>query len=237
MEHVLCILFSGADPTDKCGFHYSPLQMAAEQGALTALKTAFEYLPAHRKKDKGVLDSILLAVFQSSCYECITGVGNLCQRCLGGDSPHPPNVTWTGVLDFLMDLNYKPSKKYLESMREFTGKRRLFAYYVCKLRGEEPQEPAEGPGLGRRPLSLMQPSSLSDFLSAFGQFGELPYGVQKQLQSPKAILPKSATCENCKGRERKMMVCGQCRQAYYCSRECQKKDWKQHKKSCAPRRE
>ena len=212
--------------------------MAAEQGALTALKTAFEYLPAHRKKDKGVLDSILLAVFQSSCYECITGVGNLCQRCLGGDSPHPPNVTWTGVLDFLMDLNYKPSKKYLESMREFTGKRRLFAYYVCKLRGEEPQEPAEGPAcLGRRPLSLMQPSSLSDFLSAFGQFGELPYGVQKQLQSPKAILPKSATCENCKGRERKMMVCGQCRQAYYCSRECQKKDWKQHKKSCAPRRE
>lgn len=233
---TLCC-FSGADPADKCGLHYSPLQMAAEQGALTALKTAFDCLPAHRKKDQGVLDSILLAVFQSSCYECVTGLGNLCQRCLGGDSPHPPNATWTGVLDFLTDLNYKPSKKYLESMQEFPKKRKLFAYYNCKLRGEEPQEPAEGPGLGRRALSLMQPSRLSEFLSALGQFEELPYGMQKQLQSSKVIIPKSATCETCKGREKKMMVCGQCRQAYYCSRECQKKDWKQHKKSCALRKE
>lgn len=201
------------------------------------MKTAFECLPAQRKKDQAVLDSILLAVFQSSCYECVTGLGNPCQRCLGGDSAHLPNATWTGVLDFLTDLNYRPSKRYLESMQEFPGKRKLFAYYVCKLRGEEPQEAAEGPSLGRQPLSLMQPSSLSNFLSALGEFGDLPYGIQKQLQSQKAILPKSATCENCKGREKKMMVCGQCRQAYYCSRECQKKDWKQHKKSCAPRRE
>lgn len=234
------VAFSGADPTDKCGIHYSPLQMAAEQGAITAFKTAFECLPAHRKKDQGVLDSILLAVFQSSCYECVTGLGDLCQRCLGGDTAHPTDATWTGVLDFLTELNYKPSKKYLESMKEFPGKRKLFAYYSSKLRGEEPSVIAEGPGLGRRPLSLMQPSSLSDVLSALGQFGDLSYNssaLQKQLQSTKAILPKSATCGNCKEREKKMMVCGQCRQVYYCSRECQKKNWKEHKKSCSPRRE
>lgn len=226
----LFIAFSGADPTDKCGLHYSPLQMAAEQGALTAFKAAFECLPAHLKKDRRVLDSILLAVFQSSCYECVTGLGDLCQRCLGDNEPHPSNATWTGVLDFLTDLDYKPSKEYLESMQEFSGKKKLFAYYVAKLQGEEPLEPAEGPGFGRR---LMQPSILSEFLSVFSQFGELPRGLQKQLPSPKVIIPKSARCENCKGREKKMMVCGRCRKACYCSRECQKRDWKQHKKSCA----
>src|ERR1043165_7878559 len=26
--------------------------------------------------------------------------------------------------------------------------------------------------------------------------------------------------------------CGKCHQTYYCSKECQKKDWKEHKKSC-----
>lgn len=112
-----------------------------------------------------------------------------------------------------------------------------FLFITTASCGEEPQEPAEGPGLGRRALSLMQPSRLSEFLSALGQFEELPYGMQKQLQSSKVIIPKSATCETCKGREKKMMVCGQCHQAYYCSRECQKKDWKQHKKSCALRKE
>ena len=211
--------------------------MAAEQGALRSLKTAFDCLPAHRKKDQRVLDSILQAVFQSSCYECVTGLGDLCQRCLGGDGPHPSDATWTGVLDFLTDLSYRPSKKYLGSMREFPNKEKLFAYYVCKLRGEEPQESPEGPRLGRRPLSLMQPFSLCNFLSVLGQFADLPNEIQQQLHTSKATLPKSATCENCKEREKKMMVCGQCRQAYYCSRECQKKDWKQHKKSCALRKE
>ena len=30
----------------------------------------------------------------------------------------------------------------------------------------------------------------------------------------------------------KMLYCAQCRQANYCSRECQKSDWKRHKKWC-----
>ena len=237
---VSCVAFSGGDPTDKCGLHYSPLQMAAEQGAITAFKAAFECLPNHRKKDQDVLDSILLAVVQTSCYECVTGLGDLCQLCTDDDEPHPPDATWSGILDYLTALNYKPSKKYLEKMKEFPGKRKLLAYYRSKLRGEEPTVTAEGPGLGRKPLSLMQPSSLSNFLSALGQFGDVPHRnseLQNHQQSSKAILPKSATCENCKGREKKMMVCGQCRQAYYCSRECQKKNWKEHKKICSPRRE
>ena len=205
--------------------------MAAEQGALTALKTAFECLPADLKTDHNILDSVLLAVFQSSCYECVTGLGSLCQRCMGGDSPHPSNATWTGVLDFLTDLGYKPYKKYLESMSEFLRKEKLFAYYNAKLRGEVPLEPAEGPGFIPRSLSLRQQTNMSQLLAAMGR------NTKKELPCPKIVIPKSAKCSNCKGREQKMMACGQCKQAFYCSKECQKKDWKQHKKSCAPRKE
>ena len=234
------VTFPGADPTDSCGFHYSPLQMAAEQGVMRALKAAFECLPVHRKTDQDVLDSIL-AVFQSSCYECVTGTGGSCQRCRGGDEVHPAGVTWTGVLDFLTKLSYRPSEEYLECLKEFRGKERLVAYYVSKLRGEEPRDPAEGRGVSRRPLSLIPSLDLSNSRSGEGHFGELSGGGQLSSKKPskgsKPTIPKSALCGNCKGREKKMKVCGQCRRTSYCSRDCQRKDWKVHKKSCTPKQE
>jgi hypothetical protein len=30
-----------------------------------------------------------------------------------------------------------------------------------------------------------------------------------------------------------LLICGRCRRIKYCSRECQREDWKEHKKWCA----
>jgi hypothetical protein len=44
-------------------------------------------------------------------------------------------------------------------------------------------------------------------------------------------------CRACGKSEGKMKLCSSCRIAYYCSHECQKKDWKAgHKKTCAGRK-
>ena len=34
------------------------------------------------------------------------------------------------------------------------------------------------------------------------------------------------------GPQKSLMVCSNCKKAYYCSRECQREDWKSHKHYC-----
>lgn len=41
-------------------------------------------------------------------------------------------------------------------------------------------------------------------------------------------------CRHCSKRGKGYAACARCLTAHYCSRECQKKDWKKHKKSCSP---
>mmetsp|Transcript_38477 Transcript_38477/g.93087 ORF Transcript_38477/g.93087 Transcript_38477/m.93087 type:complete len:170 (+) Transcript_38477:813-1322(+) len=43
-------------------------------------------------------------------------------------------------------------------------------------------------------------------------------------------------CQHCKKQDslEKLMYCGRCQTTNYCSRECQKADWRKHKKTCVP---
>lgn len=41
-------------------------------------------------------------------------------------------------------------------------------------------------------------------------------------------------CHTCKIKQDYMPTCGFCRALFYCSRECQKKDWEKHKLICNP---
>lgn len=41
-----------------------------------------------------------------------------------------------------------------------------------------------------------------------------------------------AICTTCGKNQKKMDKCSRCRDVYYCSKECQKSDWKSHKITC-----
>jgi hypothetical protein len=42
----------------------------------------------------------------------------------------------------------------------------------------------------------------------------------------------SKTCRSCGVAPEKLMACSSCKKVRYCSRECQKADWKRHKEEC-----
>lgn len=61
---------------------------------------------------------------------------------------------------------------------------------------------------------------------------------QEERQERREKKAKQVTCDTCKKRSAytKMKKCSRCRNATYCSVECQKQDWNRHKAECQKRR-
>lgn len=78
------------------------------------------------------------------------------------------------------------------------------------------------------------PTSVIDMSSAFG-----PSPRRQKPGNDESIETSSAPaqCANCKKPQKELSKplkrCAKCQTQSYCSRECQKADWKSHKKSCA----
>uniref|UniRef100_A0A7M5XIV9 MYND-type domain-containing protein n=1 Tax=Clytia hemisphaerica TaxID=252671 RepID=A0A7M5XIV9_9CNID len=45
-------------------------------------------------------------------------------------------------------------------------------------------------------------------------------------------IQREIECAFCKSNTRKLRACNSCKKSYYCDQECQKNDWKTHKKDC-----
>lgn len=67
--------------------------------------------------------------------------------------------------------------------------------------------------------------------------------MERQLEAAISILPDDfaedveTSCNACgftPSLDYSFQRCARCKEAYYCSRECQKEDWKSHKKICTP---
>ena len=62
---------------------------------------------------------------------------------------------------------------------------------------------------------------------------------EKLLDIPQRNQPKFSyvsrikmKCRTCLGMPTELLRCSACKKTYYCSKECQKKDWKKHKPRC-----
>lgn len=56
--------------------------------------------------------------------------------------------------------------------------------------------------------------------------------VQQKNSSPKVSAPGMYKCLGCSELKEKKLSCARCKKIVYCSRECQKIDWKRHKPEC-----
>ena len=57
-------------------------------------------------------------------------------------------------------------------------------------------------------------------------------GLKPDMHLP--VVQSLGMCKTCLKENVTLMTCGRCKSVFYCSKDCQKKDWKTHKAVCAP---
>ncbi|EPT04356.1 hypothetical protein FOMPIDRAFT_1084290, partial [Fomitopsis schrenkii] len=63
--------------------------------------------------------------------------------------------------------------------------------------------------------------------------GDLPRARQiRRVGSPNNMLCANEKCELFQIKRSILLQCGGCKSIYYCGQDCQKRDWKRHKKYC-----
>lgn len=91
---------------------------------------------------------------------------------------------------------------------------------------------SEGP---LKPLSPRSPTQVS--LAAFAFFTVPDNLTDSQAESTPMSPSPTKKCASCNtlatDPEKALKPCAKCQSVHYCSRDCQKKDWKLHKKMCA----
>lgn len=95
------------------------------------------------------------------------------------------------------------------------------------------QEPLEFDAT-QKPISSLSPTNLLISLPFFLIFLPPLLSLSKQIHSFFSFRRKMGEqqCEVC--RKPAKQFCSSCREVFYCSRDCQKQDWKTHKAKCKP---
>lgn len=97
-----------------------PIMMAAEQGNWEELDECLNLLRTGNSED--LHKSILYVITSSSCIECVGG-GAKCGRCANGDKKHGPNVSYTKMVDIIVERGCRLDEIELEGVKSGIGKR------------------------------------------------------------------------------------------------------------------
>lgn len=128
--------------------------------------------------------------------------------------------TFKSVIEQIGDyqvLVYEDGKTLLD--HAFTAHNPEFIHYLL-TRAKDPQ--AE---ISRFPFVFTNPTS-----PVFKYFFDLAYGLQNISANPTQNKESQAICQACSKAATER--CSSCKKIYYCSADCQKADWKNHKLVC-----
>ena len=106
---------------------------------------------------------------------------------------------------------------------------------VCIVVGNAHSEPLAKNLIALGYTLLKKDSQVSfayPLLHSFNIRGKFATTLAKE-ELPSFLECLSKTCWSCSTRPEKLLVCSRCKKAQYCNAECQKKDWKKHKKNCS----
>ena len=199
--------------------HESPIAMAANQGNWRGIKYVFENRPeVFPSQDAKESAASLLAetLCSSSVPFCLLG-GEKCTRCIQDHRRHPPTCDFNKGVDVLIANGL--SSDFRPSMPDHP----VSKYLLAKLK-EKKKQPQPQPQPQPRPQSQSQPQpQIKDAKAASAAVSKAePAGKQK----------KEKVCSTCGEQKEKLMICGGCKGAWYCNRECQRRDWPTHKPTC-----
>ena len=74
-----------------------------------------------------------------------------------------------------------------------------------------------------------------DAIETVGNSGQTSYGEVAEQMRQQEKSQSGNHCAHCSRREANLRRCGRCHKTLYCNEDCQKKDWKHHKKHCSSR--
>lgn len=78
-------------------------------------------------------------------------------------------------------------------------------------------------------LTSFEPFADRDIASCFS-------AIQRHmLGEPDAVSDSTKKCHYCEAQQEKLLRCGRCKNVWYCSVACQRKDWATHKLNCSPK--
>lgn len=104
----------------------------------------------------------------------------------------------------------------------------------CRERAERIED-FDGFGLSLYELALLEEAGLNPWVGYAKHILQIVNSVEKDVQPTKSRAHYAAKqCNNCRTDRfsSKIFLCTRCKAAWYCSKECQKMAWKDHKASC-----
>jgi hypothetical protein len=132
------------------------------------------------------------------------------------------------VTDFLCTATHYVLQGDVVSARLIASMAAYFEGIVAAKRGEKVNQDA-------KTTTLVEICGCDDHTLVKYLRRRIPCSCLDEMYKEVKSITRTGVCHNCSctPERSKMLTCGRCGDANYCSRACQKSDWQRHKESCA----